>query len=51
MRAPAALLLLLHGSFAAGGAQDPVTLKSSLLEQLRTTHTPAGLVRSVEAGA
>ncbi|MGZ6139315.1 MAG: DinB family protein [Myxococcaceae bacterium] len=39
MRAPAALLLLLQGSFAAGAAQDPVTLKSSLLEQLRTTHT------------
>ena len=39
MRAPAALLLLLHRSFAAGAAQAPVTLKSSLLEQLRTTHT------------
>ena len=39
MRAFAALLLLLHGSFAPGGAQEPVTLKSSLLEQLRTTHT------------
>jgi uncharacterized damage-inducible protein DinB len=39
MRALAVLLLLLHGSFAAGAAQDPVTLKSSLLEQLRTTHT------------
>ncbi|MGZ3444602.1 MAG: hypothetical protein ACXWLG_02965, partial [Myxococcaceae bacterium] len=39
MRALAVFLLLLDGSFAAGAAQDPVTLKSSLLEQLRTTHT------------
>jgi len=39
MRALAVLLFLLHGSFAAGAAQSPVTLKSSLLEQLRTTHT------------
>ncbi len=39
MRAFAALLPCSMEAFAPGGAQEPVTLKSSLLEQLRTTHT------------
>ena len=38
MRTLAALLLLVHGSVAAGAPPSPVTLRSSLLEQLRTTH-------------
>lgn len=37
MRALAALLLF-HGSLASGAPPNPVTLRSSLLDQLRTTH-------------
>jgi uncharacterized damage-inducible protein DinB len=38
MRALAVLLVLSYPAFAAEGVAKPVTLKSSLLEQLRTTH-------------